>query len=301
MAEIHIRPETEDVARLAERLANVSGRYDWITARAMTMGVKASREQIRAKIFPMIQGGPTRWTERGLIARFASPDDLRASVGFNYDQAKASKNVLDKLSESGQASFKGGGVPSGRYMEINASGGGRNPKSFELELRRSNVLNRNAFIVPNKNLNEIDQHGNLPGPMYTQIGSRIGALFRPGSTQNAPKGAGSRGRTAAKRRVSDYFVMTENKGPSKSDLARATRETGGDARLARFLLGGQRKALFIARRVGLGGRGFEPVIWFKDSVKYQARFPIQSVAFAEFKKVFPIQFEEGVLIAIKKR
>jgi hypothetical protein len=186
-------------------------------------------------------------------------------------------------------------------MEINASGGGRNPKSFELELRRANVLRRNAFIVPNKNLNEIDQHGNLPGSTYTQIGSRIGALFRPGSTQNAPKGAGSRGRTAAKRRVSDYFVMTENRGPSKSDLARATKETGGDARLAKFLLGGQRKALFIARRVGLGGRGFEPVIWFSDSVKYQARFPIQSVALAEFKKVFPIEFEEGVLIALKKR
>jgi hypothetical protein len=301
MAGITYRADTVQVSRLSEATANLLGQYDWIAARAMTRGVQAGRQQIQQKIFPLIQGGPTRWTQRGLITRYARPNDLRAAVGFNYDQAKASKGVIDKLSDSGQASFKGGGVPSGRYMEVGATGGSRRAKSFELQLRRSGVLKPSGFAVPNKNLKEIDRHGNLPGPMYTQIGSRIRGLSTPGSTQNAPVGPGSRGRTARKRRQADYFIMKSRGGPSRSDLERATRETGGDERLARFLLGGQRKNLFIARRVGAGGRGYEPVIWFADRLTYRPKFPVQDVAWKEFQRVFPAAFDRGVEDALMRR
>ena len=292
---------TEELSRLSVAVAELMGQYDWIAARAMTRGVQAARQEIQQKIFPMIKGGPTRWTQRGLIAQYAKPADLRAAVGFNYDQAKSSTGVLDKLTDSGQASFKRGGVPSGRYMEVGADGGARSAKSTELELRRSQVLSRTGFVVPNENLIEIDEHGNLPGYLYTKIGSRIGALSRPGSTQNAPRGPGSRGRTAKKRKASDFFVMAARGGPSKADLARATREAGGDARLAKFLLGGQRKNLFIARRVGADRRGYEPVLWIVDRVNYKPRFPVQDVAWKEFSRVFPITFERGVEDALMRR
>lgn len=267
----------------------------------MTRGVQQGREQIRRQVFPMIEGGPNTWTRRGLIARYARPDDLRAAVGFNYDQSKQSGDVIEKLSDSGQMSFKGGGVPSGRYMEVGASGGTRKSKSFELQLRRSGVLSPSSYVVPNKNIREIDRHGNLSGSFYTKVGSRVRGLSTPGSTQNAPVGPGSRGRTARKRRGGDFFVMTAKPGGSRSQVARATRETGGDARLARFLLGGQRKNLYIARRVGVGGKGFEPVLWFNNNVTYKKRFPIQGIAWKEFQRVFPDVFEKGVDNALLRR
>ena len=302
MAAIIFKADTAQLSQLSEAAARLVGQYEWIAARAMTRGVQVAQQEIRQKILPKIQGGPTRWTERGLIARYARPNDLRAAVGFNYDQSKASKTVLDKLSDSGQATFKGGGVPSGRYMEVGADGGTRRPKSFERQLRRTGILSGSGFVVPNKNIKEIDRHGNLSGSFYTKVGSRIRGLSTHGSTQNAPVGPGSRGRTARKRKAGgDFFVMAARGGPSSRDVARAARETGGDASLTRFLLGGQRRNLFIARRVGAGGRGFEPVLWFADRVNYQKRFPVQSIAWREFQRIFPLMFDRGVEDALMRR
>lgn len=283
MAGITYSVDTVQVDRMATNLAAMIGQHEWITARSMTRGVQVAREAIRREILPLVEGGPTRWTERGLIARYARRDDLRAAVGFNYDQAKQSKDVIDKLTETGRSSFKGGGVPSGRYMEVNAKGGDRNPKSFELELRRSGTIRRGAFVVPNKNLKEIDKHGNLPGKFYTQIGSRIGGLSRLGSGQNAPIGAGSRGRTARKRAAADYFILYAGED------GRPSKQPGS-------------KPFAIVRRTGFKGRGFEPVLWIVDDApNYERKFPIKSVAWREFSRVFAAEYERGLDAALSRR
>ena len=283
MASVILKADTAQVSRLATTMAALIGQHEWICARAMTNGVKASREAIRREIFPLVEGGPTRWTERGLIARYARRDDLRAAVGFNYDQAKQITGVIEKLSDSGRSGFKGGGVPSGRYMEINVRGGDRNPKGFELEMRRSGAIRRGAFVVPNRNLKEIDKHGNLPAKFYTQIGSRIRGLDRLGSGQNAPQGAGSRGRTARKRAVADYFILYVGED------GRPTREPGATP-------------LAIVRRTGFKNRGFEPVLWLVDDApNYERKFPVQSVAWREFSRIFPIEYEKGLEDALRRR
>lgn len=307
MASISFTADTRGVDQLAVSASRLVGQYNWIAARAMTRGVQLGREQIRREILPKIQGGPTRWTQRGLIARYARPDDLRAAVGFNYDQAKATTDVIEKLTDMGGSPAKGGGVPSGRYMEVNArrSGGSRPAKSSEIMFRRA--IGGHKFMIPNKNIKEVDKHGNLSGSFYNKALSRVGGLYTPGSTQNAPKGPGSRGRTAKKRKQEDFFIMRGKRQMTKSLLKRAARDVGGDTSLARFILedivkNNPKDARFIARRVGRGGRGFEPVIWLVDDVKYGGqRFPVQSIAWREFERVFPAAFERGVEDALRRR
>ena len=59
--------DTSEISRMSQGLARMMGQYEWITARAMTDGAKASREAIRREILPRIDKGPSNWTKRGLI------------------------------------------------------------------------------------------------------------------------------------------------------------------------------------------------------------------------------------------
>lgn len=287
---ITLHADTAQVDAMARHLAAIPRQIPWVTAGALTDGVKAARDGIRRDVLPLVRGGPTRWTTRGLIVRYARPTDLNAAAGFNYDQTKESTDFFAKLSDSGRQQFKGGGVPSGRYMEINAKGGMRSPKSSELGMRRTGKIANNKFLVPNQNLKEIDKHGNLPGKYYTQALSRVGGIFSPGSTQNRPAGAGSRGRTARKARQSDFFIMYRKASQLPERVRQAARELGGDERLARFMLEGQQEPLYIARRVGRGRRGFEPFLWITDAPRYERKFPVIPVAEKEFHREFGRSF-----------
>ena len=285
MTSIQFDANTAPVNALAARAAALMGQTDWITARAMTEAAKVAKVAIQREIFPLIQGGPNRWTQRGLLATYAHPTRLASAVGFNYGGGS-----LEAFGANPPAS----GTPPGRYMEINARGGRRQQKSYETRFGHS-------YLIPNQNLKEIDKHGNLPGPLWTQAMSRVGMIHSPGSTQNAPRGAGSRGRTAAKRRKADYFIMYTKAAPSPSLVKRAAKELGGDTRLAMSFLSGQIRPRFIARRVGKDKRGYEPFIFIVDEVKYKKRFPIQRVALKAYMAQFPIAFERGVAKELERR
>jgi len=84
-------------------------------------------------------------------------------------------------------------------------------------------------------------------------------------------------------------------------LKKATAEAGGDALLARFMLGGQQRNLFIAKRVGKDNRGYEPFLWIVDNLKYKKRFPVQIVAWREFSATFPVAFERELDAALMRR
>jgi len=259
-----------DIRTTARNFGVLPRQMPMIMGKAMTLGVKAARDKVRADIFPLIKGGPTQWTKRGLIVKYATPVDLRVQIGFNFGEGKF---------EDDEFTRKGIGVPSGRYMEINARGGPRKPKSTELQLRRSGKIAGNKFLTPNKNLPEIDSHGNLPGYLYTQIGSRIRGLSTPGSTQNAPYGPGSRGRTAKKRAQVDYFIMRYSGGRPIGP-----RQLGGEP-------------AFIAKREGSGRgkkRGFSVAMWIVDQPMYKRRFPVKPIALREFARVFDMEFVNGV-------
>jgi hypothetical protein len=277
---ISIAADIKEVVAASESFGVLPKQMPRIVARAMTMGVKSSREEIRQKIFPMIKGGPTRWTQRGLIVSYAKPTDLRAQVGFNYGEGRFTDTEYTP---------KDGGVPSGRYMGRNVAGGDRRPKSIERQLQTTGRLANDMFLAPNSNAKEIDSHGNFSGRLWQKIGSRVGGLWTPGSDQMALTPKGSRGRTARKRQQDDFFIMrhTESGRPAGPKDIFAT-------------------PVYIARRVGIKGgkkRGFEVMMHIIQSPNYERKWPIKPIALREFERVFKIEFTNGIRssIAYRKR
>lgn len=297
MAGITFTVDTSEISKMSRALAVLMGQHEWITARAMTTASKASKERIRAEVFPMIKGGPTAWTRRGLIARYATKDNLTSMVGFQYGDGNFNDSEFTR---------KAGGVPSGRYMGINARGGDRRPKSTELAMRRAGLIRGDQFITPPSKPSiaaggiQLNAQGNLPGGEYQRMLSRMRAL--PGGIGNAPQGAGSRGRSGKGRASIDYFMLR-----------------GTDNRPSRWQLGAD--PLAVARRAGPGPkggtgkgsgnpgrpqtvgyrRGFVRALFVIDQPNYERRFPIQSIAMREYQRVFNQAYEAGVTAELKRR
>jgi hypothetical protein len=268
------------------------GQFEWITARAMTTAAKASRDAIRRQILPMVKGGATPWTKRGLIVSFAKPTELRAMAGFQYGEGKWTDSAFSR---------KAGGIPAGRYMGVNAGGGDRRPKSFEVRLRQAGQIGRGDFVVPRSRWGALNAQGNVSNTKYNQILSRVRAAS--GSLGNAPQGAGSRGRSGRARASLDYFVAR-----------------GDDSGISRWQLGS--RPLMIAERAGKGPkggtgkgsgkrgrpqtvgyrRGFVPAMSIvNDAPNYERRFPIQSVAMREYRRVFPTAWRDGFIREANRR
>lgn len=246
--------DSGEISQLARNLAVGLGKFDTIAAGAMTTAAIKAREAIRREIEPMIEGGPTAWTRRGLIVRYARKNDLRAMVGYQYGDGNWEDSAFTR---------KSAGIPAGRYMGLNARGGDRRPKGAEMQLRRAGVIKPDQFITPGPGV-RLNRHGNVSGGQYQQMLSRLRALTVEGSNQNARRGGG--------RRPVDYFVMRrDGMGYTKGQLGA--------------------EPAFIAKRRGRGGRGFIPAFWIVDQPNYERRFPIQSVAMREFQRVFPAEFE----------
>lgn len=264
MAGITFTVDTSQVSQMSVGLARLMGQYEWIAARSMTEAAKITRVALQREIVNKIQGGPTAWTRRGLIVRYASRNNLQAMVGFQYGEGNFNDSEFTR---------KAGGVPAGRYMGVNARGGDRRAKGSELQLRRAGLIGNDQFLVPNAKGVRLNAQGNLPGAEYQRILSRLKGFSAAGSNQNTTTGDGSRGRSAAKRKAADYFMMRYDGGRPGN----------------RYTLGAS--PAFIARRVG---RGFVPALWVTDQPNYERRFPIRVVAEREFARAFPIQFERAL-------
>jgi hypothetical protein len=282
MANVSLSIDSAEISQLQQSLARFMGQFEWITARAMTTAAIASRNAIRSEILPKVQGGATAWTKRGLIVQYAKPDTLRSQVGFQYGEGRW---------EDGAFTRKAGGIPAGRYMGVNASGGDRRPKGFEVQLQRAGTWRG------------VNPQGNVPGGTYKQILSRLRANTTEGSTQNAPRGAGSRGRSGRRRAATDYFMAR-----------------GDEAGISRWQI--NTNPLFIAERAGAGPkggtgkgsgkpgrpqtvgykRGFAPAFSVvQDAPNYERKFPIQSVAMREYQRVFPQAWRAGFAKEVNRR
>jgi len=284
MAGIVFTVDTGDLNRMSVAVARMIGQYEWIAARAMTEAAKAAKVGIEREILPMIDGGPTAWTRRGLIVKYARRDDLRAMVGFQYGEGRF---------EDGAFTRKAQGVAAGRYMGINARGGDRRPKSSELQLRRAGLIRQDQFLVPpgSKTKNpgvRLNAQGNLPGGQYQQILSRIKGFSAAGSNQNTT--------SASKRRQVDYAMIRYLGGrPGNMHTLGATPAFIG-RRVGALPKGGTGKGSGKPGRPQTVGyrRGLAPAIWITDQPNYERRFPIQRVAEREFARAFPIQFERAL-------
>lgn len=185
--------DTSEITAAEKALALLIGKFDKITAIAMTEAAKAAKTKLAGAILPQIKGGATDWTTRGLRYWRADRDRLVAAVGWNYGDNSPTDIGFTP---------KGRGIPSGRYMGTLGRGGDRRPKSSELAMRRAGVIRSDQFITPASSGAALDARGNMPGAEYRRILSRIKAAAAPGYTSNA---TGSR-RSRRRRAQSDYFV-----------------------------------------------------------------------------------------------
>jgi hypothetical protein len=269
--------DNSEISALSQAIAGLTGKFNSIAAIAMTNSAKAAKAAVAADTFPRIQGGPTPWTRRGLIASFASPDNLTSQVGFNYGEGKFTDTEFTR---------KAGGIPSGRYMNVNARGGDRRPKATELALRRTGLIPSNAFITPASDGVRLNSQGNLPGGQYQQLLSRLKAL---------PEGSSQATTSKSKRRSLDYFLLrSEGDRPSRWQLgatpsAFAIRTGAGPK-------GGTGKGSGNPGRPQTVGykRGFVRAFFITDQPNYESRFPISQVALAAYRANYQTEFEKAL-------
>jgi hypothetical protein len=267
--------DTAPVDGMSRFMAQLTGQYEWITAKAMTRSAFAARNALREQVIDRIEGGATAWTKRGLMVQMARPDNLVSLVGWNYGDGS--------FTESGFTS-KGIGVPSGRYMERLASGGDRQPKSSELALRRAGVIRRDQFITPASGGLRIDNRGNVPGSVYRQILSRVGVGY---------EGSGGKTTRAATRAKVDFFTRYGEVGEGALYIAR---------RIGPGPQGGTGKGSGNPGRPRTVGypRGFVPALFVMDVPNYERRFDIQGIALRAFRDAFPVEFQKELLKEINR-
>ena len=293
---LSVEVDTSEISRAARWLAAIHGELGWTTARAMTNSAKDAKEKLRQEVFPdqRIQGGPNPWTKRGLVASFAKPDNLSSYVGFNYGE---------KLNTGAGFNPQSGGVPSGKYMELLSRGGDRGPKSTEKKLRQAGLIRQDQFVTPTGKGLKLDKHGNLKGPQYSQILSRLRAFTQEGSSQNATRGAdpGSRGRSASKRER-DYFIMrSDGTGPSRwqlgADPVAVMMRTGPGPK------GGTGKGSGKRGRPQTVGyrRKYVRVLNIVEQPNYERRFDIKGIALREYNRVYGRHFMTALEANLKRK
>ena len=278
MAGINISIDASDLRKADVWLATMTGQMDFIASRAISATAKSIHANLKQRL-PTAVTKPTAWTSRGLLVRYATRANPTAAVGFNYGDGS--------FSEMGRMS--GMGVPSGRYMDVLARGGIRSAKSTELALRRTGLIRSNQFITPGGyGIGKPNRFGNITGGNYQLLLSRFGANRDIGVTSNAPKGPGSRGRTAAKRKEVDLFIDRRKGGMIAQRYGKGPKGGTGKG------TGNPGRPQTVGYR-----RGFRPAFWITDQPHYQVRFPVRVIAEAQFKAEVGGHFRTALEWALK--
>jgi hypothetical protein len=99
---------------------------------------------------------PTPYTLNSLYLQRATPANQQARVWF--------KDFAPK------------GTPAGKYLMPQVHGGDRSDKRFERSLQRAGYLSRGKQLAPASGIRgRLDQYGNVPRGIYTQILSQLRA------------------------------------------------------------------------------------------------------------------------------
>lgn len=258
-------------------LATVTNQMPFVTSRALTATVRNIHRDMR-RMLPTVVHRPTSWTTRGLLVRYATRHDLTAAVGFNYGDGTFVQYT--------------GGVPAGRYMDVLAAGGERSAKSTEAKIRRAGLMRSDQFITPAGNgIGRPNAFGNIPGPQYVRLLSQLRAGFDLGYTSNAPRGGGSRGRSAAKRSEVDLFLRRTRRGAS------VVQRTGRGPK------GGTGKGSGRPGRPQTKGyrRGLRPAFWIVDTPQYDVQFPFRRIAQQQFNAEINGHFSTALQQALAAR
>jgi hypothetical protein len=270
---INISLDTRDIRKADLWLASMTGQLDFVASRAISATAKSIHTNLKGRL-PGAVNKPTSWTNRGLLVRYATRANPTAAVGFNYGDGS--------FADAGRMS--GMGTPAGKYMDVLARGGARSAKSTELSLRRAGLMRSGQFITPaGYGIGKPNAAGNISGGNYQRLLSRLRANRDIGTTSNAPMGAGSRGRTAAKRKEIDLFIDRRKGGAIMQRMGKGPK-------------GGTGKGTNQRGRPQTTGyrRGIKAAFWIVNSPRYRIQFPVRQIAEAQFKAEIGGHFRQAL-------
>ena len=274
MPNINISIDTSDLRKADVWLATMSGQMPFVASRAISATAKSIHTNLKGRL-PSAVNKPTSWTTRGLMVRYSTRANPTAVVGFNYGDGSFSPTGARDSSM---------GVPSGRYMDVLARGGTRSAKASELAIRRKFPEYYRKFLAPaGYGIGKTNSFGNVSGGNYQRLLSQLGANRDQGVTSNAPKGGGSRGRTAAKQREISIFLDRRKGGAIMQRTGRGPKGgTGfGSGRPGR------------PQTVGYK-RGIKPAFWLVNQPNYKVQFPVRSIAERQFRAEIARHFTEAL-------
>ena len=274
MPNINISIDTSDLRKADAWLATMSGQMPFVASRAISATAKSIHTNLKARL-PSAVNKPTNWTTRGLMVRYSTRANPTAVVGFNYGDGSFSPTGARDSSM---------GVPSGRYMDVLARGGTRSAKASELAIRRKFPEYYRKFLTPaGYGIGKTNSFGNVSGGNYQRFLSQLGANRDQGVTSNAPKGGGSRGRTAAKQREISIFLDRRKGGAIMQRTGRGPK--GGTG----FGSGRPGRPQTLGYK-----RGIKPAFWLVNQPNYKVQFPVRSIAERQFKAEIARHFTEAL-------
>lgn len=166
--------------------------------------------------------------------------------------------VADPVAEVMVKDWAAKGTPANKYLRPQFGGGNRAQKRFERALQYAGILPSGWYAVPGSAI-ALDQYGNVPGRLYTQILSAIKASTDPMQNRTTRSTKRSRGRRA------EYFVLVRRHGKLKPGIYRRYG----------FAMGSAVKPMFI---------------FTSKAPSYRQRFTFFETTEAVIKREFPTQF-----------
>ena len=279
---LRISVDSLQVAAADRFLASYAGKLDDITVRTLNRTTKTVWANMRAEL-PRRIDRPTPWTTRGLLRRYASPTSLAVAIGFNYGDGA--------FSDTGFTS-KGIGTPAGRYMQTQAVGGVRSQKAVERRLAGQLSLSGDRQIRPTGlGASRLDSYGNVRASTYFQLISRLRAARDIGTTSNAPRDGGSRNRSGAKRGDVDFFLRSRG-GRARSIAERVGPRPAGNTGQGS---GNPGRPATIRYR-----RGFQNAFMVTRPQRYRPRFPLRTMALAQFTQLYAANFHDSAEAAWRR-
>jgi hypothetical protein len=258
---IDFKIDVSQLDQLAAFTSAVRGNLEKDLARAITLAAYDARDHLKG-VTPRYVDRPTKWTVNAVFVEPAKPGKLSARFGFKDTAVK--------------------GTPAAKYLQPMVGGGRRPLKPSERQLQGSGVLRGYEYMTPaDVHPLKLNGYGNISGPTYVQVLSRLRGFSSEGSTQNV---SGSK-RSQRKRSARDYFLGAPGQLPRgiQARLGPMPKGTGG--------IGSPKGGRPITSNLP---RGFHTVFYITRQPRYQATFPVRQILSQEFSRKFPGIFERLV-------
>lgn len=238
-------------------------RFASAVATALTRTAASARLEMQSLVKSSLDK-PTPYTVNQLRYVAASPDRLRAGVGFNIG---AVTDIAGKLIE--YRDMPPGDTPAGKYLQFQTEGGQRAAKRFERALQKVGVMPAGMVAVPGSRA-KMDAYGNQSPAEIRQILSWFSAAeLVAGSRQN----------------------MTD---ATRDKRRKGTRKTAGwEYVVVQVKRGGLRPGIY-RRTWHAMGQQIEPIVMFVSQAKYRARFPFYAQAQEFTARTLPGELERAI-------